>query len=169
MKKILFVALLLCTTAAFGQRKTRNLNSAPEVIDPPRTGHAIGAVISSTNGNGLSYRYWPDKTGVHVTFFPSVSPNNKYISVGSTVYRTIREFNGNNKFFLHGGFDLVSRTRRFDYNGNMLSESGVNVGFGPGIESHSRYGSFSVYLGYGYYSIWEVMTLSGGLSYYFEI
>ena len=32
--------------------------------------HGIGAVLSSSNGKGLAYRYWPKNFGVQVSFIP---------------------------------------------------------------------------------------------------
>jgi hypothetical protein len=62
-------------------------------------------------------------------------------------------------------------------NYTRYTSDSFNLGFGPGFESHSRYGSFSAYIGYGLYNKMfssveqdvQVFTLTGGISYFFEI
>jgi hypothetical protein len=179
MKNCILILCVLLSLGATAQRKSRNLNESPEVVDPPRTGHAIGGVLSSTNGNGLAYRYWPRKTGVHISCLPLVTSSSSFYSVGTTIYHTLREYRSNNKLFLQAGLDFVHQEFEGSYwsGRDDYSSNSYNVGVGPGFESHTRYGSFSAYLGYGIYQKTytqyldnkNVFTLSGGISYFFEI
>ena len=183
MKKLIFILLAFAALPVMAQRRTRNLNAPPEVVESPRTGHAIGAVLSLTHGNGLAYRYWPKRFGMHVAMFPNVTNNNSYFSVGGAGYYTLKEFSYTNKLFLHVGMDYVYRKTKDYYvsysnNYERISDD-FNIGVGPGIETHSRYGSFSGYLGYGVFNrnyrgeagVNEGVrvTLTGGISYFFEI
>ena len=183
MKKLIFIFLVLGAMPVMAQRRTRNLNAPPEVVESPRTGHAIGAVLSLTNGNGLAYRYWPKRLGIHVAMFPNITNNNSFFSVGGTGYYTLKEFNYTNKLFLHVGMDYAYRSIGDYYSSVSGNYSRVsddfNVGVGPGIETHSRYGSFSGYLGYAVLNKsyrgepggneGVRVTLTGGISYFFEI
>ena len=180
MKQFLILFLLCSAVVANAQRRTRNLNEPPEVIERPRTGHGIGVVLSSTMGNGLSYRYWPKRIGYHTTFFPSVGGDDRLLSWGNAVYYTLTEFRSNNKFILHAGMDYVYRRESYYsmFGGRTYNtQDSFNFGVGPGIETHTRYGSLTCYVGYGYYNRISRNTgfndylifLSGGVSYFFEI
>ncbi|MEN9640095.1 MAG: hypothetical protein RLZZ262_1964 [Bacteroidota bacterium] len=182
MKKVIFLFLMCSAFAMTAQRRTRNLNEPPEIVEKPRTGHGIGFVVSSVTGNGLAYRYWPRRIGYHMALLPVVNNDSGFLSWGHGLYYTIKEFNSNNKFYLQLGLDYVYRKERYYELGlweqkNSISDS-FNIGFGPGIETHSRYGSFSCYVGYGYYNRFYrnanrgdryQVFLSGGISYFFEI
>lgn len=180
MKHFLIFTFLLCSVMCTAQRKSRNLNDAPEVIQKPRTGHGIGVVASSTMGNGLAYRYWKNRFGYHMSFLPALSDDGGLVSWGNAFYYTIMDFQHNNKLILHAGMDYVYRKeeRYFYGTGSRYSRwDSFNFGVGPGIETHSRYGSFTVYAGYGIYnrlsrdfgSDQRLLFLSGGVSYFFEI
>lgn len=180
MKHVLILLLLSIAVGVSAQRRSRNLNEPPEVIEGPRTGHGIGVVVSATMGNGLAYRYWPKRIGYHMSFLPAVSSGESFLSWGNALYYTITEFRSDNKLFLHAGLDYNYRKQQmysaYGSRYNDMSDS-FNFGVGPGIETHSRYGSLSCFLGYGLYNRVSrnaggnsyFVFLSGGVSYFFEI
>jgi hypothetical protein len=180
MKNVLLLFLAVSCLSSFAQRRSRNLNDAPEVVDPPRTGHAVGVVLSSHGGSGLAYRYWPKRVGIQVSFLPFSNDEINYYNVGSMGYLTLKEFNRNNKFYLQVCSRYALSDQGYDYNYGQgyvrRAEERFGLAFGPGIETHSRYGSFSAFLGYGWNYTNQIsgvsigrVNMAGGLTYFFEI
>lgn len=144
--------------------------------------HSLGLVLSSSNGKGLMYRYWPGRLGVHASFFPAIYKEDRFLNTGITGYMKIKDY-GIGTFFIHAGAEYQYRSRiNSDYAGyqwfTFKEESvGWNIGAGPGLHIFQKYVSLDVYAGYGAYMKYTtfddpvrqpinelVVTLSGGLA-----
>jgi hypothetical protein len=180
MKNVFLFFLLLGCFSSYGQRRSRNLNEAPEVVDAPRTGHGVGMVLSSHGGSGLAYRYWPKRVGVQVSFLPFADDDVEYYNFGTMGYYTLKDFNRHNKFYLQFCSRVAVADRGYDYSYGVgyvrRAEERFGFAIGPGIETHSRYGSFAAFLGYGWNYANSIsgfgrgrVNMAGGLSYFFEI
>ncbi len=191
MKKTIvasIVAFMLSVTA-FSQTVVER-NERPKKVYNGPTGHALGAVLSSTNGKGLSYRYWPRDFGFHVSFFPAANGLNKFYNGGVTGYMTLKEYEVG-KLFLHAGveYQYSSQTRN-GYSGYPYYQTleytdktiGYNIGFGPGLHILQKFVSMDIFLGYGAYVRERtttdpfrkvrnetIMTLTGGIAFYLEL
>lgn len=152
-------------------------------------GHGLGLILSSTNGKGLCYRYWPGIYGVHVSFVPADMEDRKYYNGGITGYARIKRYSIGD-LFLHLGGEYVYRSRmeqQYDYmtglyNGYRINARGINVGFGPGFHVTQKGVSFDIYAGYGGYMTDEssdepsaalndrfLMTFTGGIAMYLDL
>lgn len=160
-------------------------------IEPVRnySKHGIGAVLSSTNGKGLAYRYWPKTYGVQVSFIPVASNNDEYYNAGLTGYARLKRYSVG-ELFMHVGCEYQYRTfEGYDYWSTSsyyepytIQSTGVNVGFGPGYHFELKAVSFDLFLGYGAYLRDEssdrpnadlndsrLMTVSGGLAVFLNL
>jgi opacity protein-like surface antigen len=191
MKKSILIALTACmalcalTTQA---QKAVELQSGPEVIKKGNSKHAIGAVLSSVNGKGLAYRYWPDKFGLHVTFIPIATSTYEFYNTGVTGYARLKKY-GVGELFMHAGaeyqyqsFEKTDYLSSFSYDSYRVNSNGVNVGFGPGYRFEYNSVSLDLFIGYGAYLTKEtssyqnaslnnlrLMTLSGGVAVFLNL
>jgi hypothetical protein len=184
---IFFLSLFFCT-ACLSAQTLHEKNSKPEKVYNGPTGHGLGAVISSSNGKGLAYRYWPRQFGFHVAFFPASTNTNKYYNGGITTYLKIREYEKGN-LFLHVGLEYQYTSRQYStyiYPGPSTeytnTSSGFNFGAGPGFELRSDFVSMDFFLGYGVYNRINTstdasqrladettITLTGGVAVFLEL
>lgn len=186
----LVVVILQLIVGQLSAQVAQEKNQRPKKVYNGPTGHAIGAVISSCNGKGLAYRYWPQNAGFHVSFFPASRTGSQFYNGGVTGYLTLREYEVG-KLFLHGGFEYQHMTatnqQTTGYPAYQITESvqttkGYNIGLGPGIHVLQKYVSMDVFFGYGTYVRKrsssdpneqlknEVLTtLSGGVSLFLEL
>jgi|JI102314A2RNA_FD_contig_31_2813978_length_1397_multi_2_in_0_out_0_2 hypothetical protein len=188
VKTVMFFALLLLNSVLIGQAIVEK-NPKPKRVYNGPSGHAIGAVLSSSNGKGLAYRYWPENVGFHVSFFPAAKGDAKYYNGGVTGYLALREYEVGT-LFLHVGAEYEYRSRNSSYSLSYPSfgtvsylekMKGLNLGFGPGLHVFQKYVSMDIFLGYGAYfrnylgndnytpKDEVITTLTGGISFFLEL
>ena len=193
MKKV--IALVSLIGMMFFSLNTQAQKSTQDQVEPiPErknySKHGIGAVLSSANGKGLAYRYWPKTFGVQVSFIPVASNNEKFYNTGITGYARLKKYSVG-ELFLHAGVEYQYQTfERYDYYSytssyyeayNVIS-NGVNVGFGPGYHFELKPVSFDLFLGYGAYirdessdtpnaqlNDRQLMTVSGGFAVFLNL
>ena len=100
-----------------------------------------------TTGLGFSYRYWPDKVGLQLTFVPVKYDTTTFISLGLTGLFTLAE----TKYF-----------KPYLYLGNhyIITQNGeeYNIGFGPGFSVGSVV-RFNLMIGYGFYDVLKTFSM----------
>jgi hypothetical protein len=193
MKKVIALVFLIGMT--FFSLNTQAQKSTQDQVEPilerkNYSKHGIGAVLSSANGKGLAYRYWPKTFGVQVSFIPVASNNEKFYNTGITGYARLKKYSVG-ELFLHAGVEYQYQTfERYDYYSytssyyeayNVIS-NGVNVGFGPGYHFELKPVSFDLFLGYGAYirdessdmpsaqlNDRQLMTVSGGFAVFLNL
>jgi len=191
-KAILFASMvwmLLFSLNAQAQKATQDeVSTTPERKNYSK--HGIGAVLSSSNGKGLAYRYWPKTFGVQVSFIPVASNNEEFYNAGITGYARLKKYSVG-ELFLHAGVEYQYQTfQQYDYYSYLSSyyetyqviSNGVNVGFGPGYHFELKPVSFDFFLGYGAYIRDEssdrpnaelndrrLMTVSGGIAVFLNL
>ncbi len=191
MKKVLFLFLLIFFISGSTNAQTvTEKNARPKRVYNGPSGHAIGAVLSSSNGKGLSYRYWPQNLGFHVTFFPASNGESKFYNGGVTGYLNIREYEIGT-LFLHVGMEYQYTSKNNTYTSGYPTYTSVtytdktqgwNLGFGPGLHVLQKYISMDIYLGYGAYirdhsssvdayapKDEVITTLTGGVAFFLEL
>ena len=190
MKKI--IAVLFSGCFLIQALQTQAQKTTETVIEPVKnySKHGIGAVLSSTNGKGLAYRYWPKTYGIQVSFIPVASNNDEYYNAGLTGYARLKKYSVG-ELFLHAGVEYQYQTfNRYDYYSSLSSyyesytvqSSGINAGFGPGYHFALKAVSFDLFLGYGAYLRDEssdrpnadlndsrLMTVSGGFAVFLNL
>ena len=183
------VGMLLFSLSGQAQKTTEDgVTAGPEKKNYSK--HGIGAVLSSSNGKGLAYRYWPKTFGVQVSFIPVASNNEEFYNAGITGYARLKKYSVG-ELFLHAGAEYQYQTfDRYDYYSYLSSyyesykviSNGVNVGFGPGYHFELKPVSFDLFLGYGAYIRDEssdrpnaelndsrLMTVSGGFAVFLNL
>jgi hypothetical protein len=193
MKKV--IALVSLIGMMFFSINTQAQKSTQDQVEPiPErknySKHGIGAVLSSANGKGLAYRYWPKTFGVQVSFIPVASNNEKFYNTGITGYARLKKYSVG-ELFLHAGVEYQYQTfEQYDYYSYTSSyyeaykviSNGVNVGFGPGYHFELKPVSFDLFLGYGAYirdessdtpnaqlNDRQLMTVSGGFAVFLNL
>jgi hypothetical protein len=155
---LVLVCLFRFSTSVCAQGERENVTNPTKTFVSP-SGHAIGAVLSSSNGKGLAYRYWKQKLGFHASFIPVITDERKLYNGGLTLYCKIREYDLGT-LFLHAGAEYqYESSDEYLYSpgptqgGNFLTETnGFNLGFGPGLHVLQGFISLDVFLGYGVYT-----------------
>lgn len=183
----LTAVFLVISNAAIAQQ---SLPENTDVVKNDKGGHSLGLVLSSTNGKGLCYRYWPGIYGVHVSFVPADMGDQKYYNGGITGYARIKRYSVGD-LFLHAGVEYEYRSRmesNYDYLTGYYTDSyrvngkGFNLGFGPGFHVVQKAFSFDLFAGYGAYIVDEyssdaratlndrfLMSISGGIAVYLNL
>ena len=125
-KFIIVAALFMCTIIQNGF--SQDSTSSKSVNEAGKSKHAIGLVLGTSAGYGLSYRYTPNRFGAQVTFAPYIEDNYYNICTGLTFTYDLKNY---------------KYTRLFLYQSNSLfstsTESFVNNGVGAGIELISKH------------------------------
>ena len=143
MKKIISAITVLCVCVSF----TMSAQQATPESKEQKGGHGLGLILSSSNGKGLSYRYWPGVYGVHVSFVPADLGDEQYYNGGLTGYARIKRYSLGD-LFMHVGAEYEYRSR-LDYNYNYstgysdsyrVNATGINFGFGPGFHVAQQIG-----------------------------
>ena len=102
------VGMLLFSLSGQAQKTTEDAaTAAPEKKNYSK--HGIGAVLSSSNGKGLAYRYWPKTLGVQVSFIPVASNNEEFYNAGITGYARLKKYSVG-ELFLHAGVEYQYQT-----------------------------------------------------------
>jgi hypothetical protein len=188
MKKIIASMCALCLFVSFtASAQQATISETPAKKE--KGGHGLGLILSSSNGKGLSYRYWPEIYGLHVSFVPADLGDEQYYNGGLTGYARIKRYSLGD-LFMHVGTEYEYRSRvsaDYDYMTGEYTEyrvngTGVNFGFGPGFHVTQKGFSFDIYAGYGGYWIDEsssdsraqlndrfLMTFSGGIAIYLDL
>lgn len=187
---IVCVACFVFLTQTANAQKAKETTSEPEVVRKNYSKHGIGAVLSSANGKGLAYRYWPETFGVHLSFIPVASTNEEFYNAGVTGYARLKKYSVG-ELFVHAGFEYQYQTlEQYDYYSSTsfvddsykVHSRGINAGFGPGYRFELKAVSFDLFLGYGAYTRDEssdnanaalndrrLMTLSGGFAVFLNL
>jgi hypothetical protein len=112
--------------------------------------HYVGFCAGFTNGLGLSYAWWPQKTGIQITAMPlyrsdaySWDERFKY-SVGLTLLRELGALKYS-RFYVYIGNHIT--------NFNSQDEARYSIGIGPGIEVGDRNFKFHFSFGYACYDV----------------
>jgi hypothetical protein len=165
-------------------------NKRPVKVYNGPSGHALGAALTSSNGKGLTYRYWPRKYGFHVSFIPASRNESRFYNVGLTGYAKLKEYEMGT-LFLHAGaeyqYQYQSHTNSSGYPNYITSSyitksNGLNIGAGPGFHVIQKYISMDIFLGYGAYIKDNyttemnselkdelVVTFTGGIAFFLEL
>jgi hypothetical protein len=188
MKRIIVGMIVLCSIIPFATNAQQATMQQP-AEKKGKGGHGLGLILSSTNGKGLSYRYWPEIYGFHVSFVPADLGDEQYYNGGLTGYARIKQYSLGD-LFMHVGAEYEYRSRMdFEYNYTTgysdeyrVNATGVNFGFGPGFHVAQKGFSFDIYAGYGGYLIDEsssdpraelndrfLMTFSGGIAIFLDL
>jgi len=135
MKKLIAILLILLS-----------LNGLAQDSDERKT-KQVGANLGFTTGLGVSYRIWPAKAGIQLTFLPIKYDNTEFYSIGLTGLYTLnrRKYIEN---FLYLGNHLVVENDNMEY----------NIGFGPGFSFGNEI-SFNIQLGYAIYDALNTFNL----------
>jgi hypothetical protein len=185
---ILFFASVISTEAVAQQSQPQSSNT--DIIKNHKGCHGLGLILSSANGKGLSYRYWPGIYGVHVSFVPADMGDQKYYNGGITGYARIKRYSVGD-LFLHVGVEYEYRSRTETnylysstgyYDTYRVNGKGLNMGFGPGFHVVQKAFSFDLFAGYGAYMVNEysndvnailddrfLMSISGGIAIYLNL
>jgi hypothetical protein len=151
------VATMLSLSTSAQLSENTNGKGAKQYAEP--SGHAIGAVLSSSNGKGLAYRYWKNRLGVHASFLPYTTDNTMFLNGGLTGYCAVRKYDIGSLFF-HAGMEYqYERDDLKDYFSSQMGTieyreetRGLNFGFGPGLHVMQNFISVDLFVGYGFYS-----------------
>ena len=192
MNKIVSSLLVIFTMCGFlgvSAQRNSDVNPDPDVVKKRYSKHGLGAVLSSVNGKGLAYRYWPEKYGVQVSFIPAASNTQQYYNVGMTGYARLKKYSVG-ELFLHAGAEYqYQKFEQWDYLTSSsfdepydIISNGINAGFGPGYHFELKPVSFDIFMGYGAYirnesSTYQyatlndrmLMTLSGGIAVFINL
>jgi hypothetical protein len=112
--------------------------------------HYIGINLGSTTAIGLSYKYWPSRYGIQVTFLPLSEKEKIMISAGLTGLYLFKEFEGAYLFtYLSTHF-----TNMYSDGENFYTKKyNFHIGFGPGIEVREDWIGLHFMIGYGLYNV----------------
>ncbi|MFM7725430.1 MAG: hypothetical protein ACKO7B_01915 [Flavobacteriales bacterium] len=189
ISKLFFLLSIACSALNAGAQKNNDVNPDPEVVGKRYSKHGIGAVLSSVNGKGLAYRYWPETFGIQVSFIPAASNSEQFYNAGLTGYARLKKYSVG-ELFLHAGVEYQYQT--FEqwnylssssyYDSYKVISNGINAGFGPGYHFELKPVSFDIFMGYGAYIRDEsstseyatlndrvLMTLSGGVAVFLNL
>lgn len=156
MRILLILQIMVLPMLFFAQTPA---NTNQDLFYKKLKGHAFGLALTSSNGKGVCYRYWPGKNGFHVALFPTSSRNGHYYSVAVSAYRNLYEFE-NSRLFLQCGIENINRAeieRTYAYD-SLFRPSGItstvtsrrnglSICFGPGFEFSQKNIAFDVFLG----------------------
>ncbi len=141
------------------------ITASAQKAAPDNFRHQFGLNMGSATGIGLSYKYWPGKLGIQMTFLPihvnsewndlldvqgfaenflpytRSEEETKFISIGLAGFLTLKEYR---------------KYRLISYLGNHLifkeNDEIYNIGGGVGISFDAKV-SFNLMIGYGAYDI----------------
>ncbi|MDA3852223.1 MAG: hypothetical protein PF447_13285 [Spirochaetaceae bacterium] len=130
MKKLLYLlCIFLLSSTLWSQQQSQE--EALEI-----KGHNIGVMLGNSLGYGLTYRYWPDRLGVQLTFSPSIDYGNQGFIVGGSFFYTIQGGKITQLFFYTGGqyaFNYYQNDFWF-YDESTETNFDYSIGAGPGLE-----------------------------------
>ena len=143
-----------------GQEKSDTLSKS-------KFSNSLGAAAGFTTGYGLSYRYWPKKFGVQVTFAPYANDYRSVTSFGvAFLLKAIETENVN--FFVYQGNHLLFRKEKYYLDGTTNSVDSYN-GIGIGIEFIIiKRISFNLMTGFAGMENFDHITITGETGLYFK-
>jgi len=104
--------------------------------------HQIGLNAGFTTGFGVSYRYWPERFGNQITFFPYKNKDYYLVSIGYTGLVKIHEIRQLSLFGYISDHILITKAR-----------SRMNLGIGLGFEVYVGLIGINLMYGYGFYNL----------------
>lgn len=136
---------------------------AQNAIEPKVRANEFGFHAGATTGVGLSYRYWPGKSGIQITALPIKTSEVTYINFGITALRTFHDSRLIRFFGYLGSNVVVNNGQNYDYwydpytdNFEETEDTGyktrLNFGVGPGFAFGSRV-RVNIMAGYGFYDV----------------
>jgi len=128
--------------------------------------HQVGFILGSSTGMGPSYKFWPGRFGIQLSFLPYKVDSEwddllDVQGIAQEVFNYERPTTGQDKFISLGlsglwTFKQYKNYKLITYLGNHLiltnDKNIYNIGSGVGISFDKRV-SFNVMLGYGAYDI----------------
>jgi hypothetical protein len=108
--------------------------------------HFLGVNAGFTTGVGLSYRYWPGKSGFQISAIPIIDKHISVFSIGTTYLHELKRDN-NFRFMLFASNHLTNMV--YD---NRLTEN-IGAGFGADIFYNSL--GINVMIGVGAFDIFN--------------
>jgi hypothetical protein len=168
-KQVVFFGLILflISFTVFSQDVTIKENKTRK--------NAIGLHAGSTTGFGISYRRWPDQFGFQVTFFPIVSKEQSYISLGITGMYKVSELKAID-VFLYLGDHFIYRKDNYYYDPAYYQDYDSNgywtwnLGAGGGLDIKiAKVLRLSIMTGFGNYDILGdyTFTFAGEIGFYY--
>jgi hypothetical protein len=136
--------------------------------------NAIGLHAGSTTGLGISYRRWPDQFGFQATFFPMISKEQSYLSLGVTGMYKVSELKAMD-VFLYLGNHFIYRKDNYYYDPAYYQEYENaywkwNLGAGGGLDIKiAKVLRLSIMTGFGNYDIFGdyAFTFAGEIGFYY--
>ncbi len=136
--------------------------------------NAIGLHAGSTTGLGISYRRWPDAFGFEVTFFPVVSREHSFVSLGITGMYKVSELRTID-VFLYMGNHFIYRKENYYYDPVYYQDYDNeywtwNFGAGGGLDIKiAKVLRLSIMTGFGNYDIFGdyTFTFAGEIGFYY--
>jgi hypothetical protein len=123
----------------------------------------IGISAGFTTGLGVSYRYWPKKSGFQITLLPLYDEDNTYVSFGTTYLREIKQLKTSRLLF----YASNHVTNFFSDDHTYADNLGIGVGFDVGNDSFV----FNFMIGYAGLDIFDHLktrpVVDGGFFYRF--
>lgn len=157
-------------------------SSRAQRIDPEKAlsvnkTHAVGFAAGFTTGYGLSYRYFPNRFGLQVTFSPFKRGEEQRHSFGITFLHELMD-NGKINFFLYQGNhflydeDIVFSYPPPNYTSVERKTISRNYNHGIGVGTEFRMGSkitMNVMTGYAAYDSFNSLSITAELGIFFQL
>jgi hypothetical protein len=155
----LFLCLVSLPVALSGQEKADTLSKA-------KFNNSLGVAAGFTTGYGLSYRYWPRKFGIQITFAPYENKYEAHYSFGlAFLVKVINTEKAN--FFLYEGNHFLFNKQKYEY--NPTHNTAIYNGIGIGIEFIMlKYISFNLMGGYAGFENFDRVGFTGETGLYFR-
>jgi hypothetical protein len=123
--KMKILALFLCMVSLqvtlLGQEKGDTLSKT-------KFSNFLGVAAGFTTGYGLSYRYWPKKFGIQVTFAPYENKYEAHYSLGVAFLFKVIETDKTNFFLYQGNHLLFNTDKYYERNHDVNSYNGIGIG-----------------------------------------
>ena len=164
--KLLILSILL--VASFGmQAQSKTTNTKKESFK-----HGIGVGAGFTTGNGISYRYMPEKFGIQTTLGFLATQDDQYMSAGVTFIYKIVDAQFSDLYLFQGNSLLYNKyvdtytEDNYDYSETTNSINN-SIGFGVEITLLKRL-SANFMIGYASYNAAETITVTGETAFYYK-
>lgn len=135
--------------------------------------HNLGFAAGFTTGYGLSYRFWPKKLGVQITFAPFNNDEISQYSAGLTLFWRLAETNCADLFIYESTHFFYRQEYEsyafYNFHEDSPIRRQVNCGFGAGVEFKlgKRVG-YDLMIGYAGYRGFKKVNLTAETGLYFK-
>jgi hypothetical protein len=146
-----------------GQEKADTLSKA-------KFKNSLGVAAGFTTGYGLSYRYWPKKFGVQITFAPYSNDYESHTSIGVAFLLNLIETDKTNLFLYQGNHLLISKYKgqywdNYRTSNDIASYNGIGIGIEFIILKRV---SFNLMGGYAGFENFDRIGFTGETGLYFK-